>query len=125
MPFSQEIAAMFKQSEIYHMTRNDVRWYCVKELCNAFGFSNTSHCRRKAGKGQCKQFEHFPQSGKGGEQFMLFIQEDAMYRLILTSRQATVPGTKAHTFLMYTSQQMVKQARPRFNLDKQLENLKV
>ncbi len=106
MPFSKEIAELFTQKNVFHTTRDGVRWYCVSELCEVFNFSNVTHCRRKAGK---ENITHIPHTSalSGGEHYMLFMKEDAMYRLILTSKQAGKPGTRAHKFLTEVSKKLV------------------
>ncbi len=108
MPFPREIAFMFQPAQVFRLTKGDTRWYNLCELSKYFGLSSVTYLRKKLEQKDSRYFEHMT---AGGPQQMLFIRESAAYRLVLTSKRASRPGTRANTFLVWVSQHLAEFAK--------------
>ena len=103
----------------------DKPFFCLKDICTALGIVNHRNKARLLRDDQ-KTFGSSQRTGKRGSRQMTFITEGGMYRVIISCREASIPGTAPHAFVDWITDDVLPSLRRngRYELQQQITHLK-
>ena len=101
----------------------DSPWFCLKDICQALGITNH---RNKAKKLHENQKRLSTEWTPGGNQGITYVTESGMYRVIVSCREANVPGTAPHAFVGWITEEVLPSLRRngRYELQQQIRQLR-
>ena len=82
--------------------------FCAKDVCEALGIANH---RNKTNRLDEDEKLKITQWTAGQRRGMLFVTEPGVYKIILTCRDATNPGTPAHAFCRWVTHEVLPSIR--------------
>ena len=94
--------------------------FCAKDVCTALGIVNH---RDKVAKLDEDEKRVSVEPTASGRQRMLFVTEPGLYKIILSCREASIPGTAPHAFCRWVTHEVLPSIRrtQRYELRMQIE----
>jgi prophage antirepressor-like protein len=83
-------------------------WYVATDVCRPVGFKNTAQAVKRLDDDEKGIIDC---DTPGGIQKLLVVSEGGMYAIVLRSNAAMTPGTKAHRFRRWVTDELIPQVR--------------